>query len=208
MFASALDPRFKHLHFVDNDVKKVIYQELKSKVAEWTMARRAENNLSDAGRTSTSASTNETPSTSSDSSRSTEAPTTEKVYAMFSRLTKAPTSGRNNNANNTSDNVSTSSSTNNYDTVKAEVAHQFSCFLDEAIVDNLHEDPLDWWQGKVHRYPTLEIGVRKLFCIPATSAPVERVFSSAGNIVDTKRSSLLPQNVDMLVFMYTNKHLL
>ena len=106
------------------------------------------------------------------------------------------TSGTNANNNNR----------NCYDKVKADVANQFTCFLDEPILD-FRDNPLSWWRSKATRYPALEIGVRKLFCIPATSAPVERVFSSAGNIVDKKRASLLPRNVDMLVFMHTNKHL-
>ena len=186
------------MHFVDDeDVKQEIYREVKSKIVGWTMARQRQRNLSAAVGTSTS--TVDMPSTSLDSSSSTVTPARKKVYDLFSGLTKARTTG--NNSNNTSD------SRNTYEKVKAEVANQFSCFMDKPIVEDFHEDPLAWWRGKVIRYPALEIGVRKFFCIPATSAPVERVFSSAGNIVDTKRASLLPQNVDMLVFMYTNKHL-
>ena len=40
MLASALDPRFKHMHFVDGeDVKQDIYREVKAKIVGWTMAR-------------------------------------------------------------------------------------------------------------------------------------------------------------------------
>ena len=140
------------------------------------------------------------PSTSIDTPSSTATSVSrQKVYDLFSGLTQSRNADHNSG--------DTGDGTNTYEKVKAEVANQFSCFLDEPIVASFHEDPLVWWRSKINRYPALEIGVRTLFCIPATSAPVERVFSSAGNIVDTKRASLLPQNVDMLVFMYTNKHL-
>ena len=208
MLASALDPRFKHMHFVGNgDVRQNIYREVKAKILGWTMARQPQHNTSDVVGTSTSTVECvdvDMPSTSlgTPSSAATSASATrKKVYDLFSGLTKARTTGSCSNSNNNSNNANT------YEKLKAEVGNQFECFLDEPIVGDFNEDPLGWWRNKLHRYPALEIGVRTLFCIPATSAPVERVFSSAGNIVDTKRASLLPQNVDMLLFMYTNKHL-
>jgi hypothetical protein len=45
----------------------------------------------------------------------------------------------------------------------------------------------------------------RILAIPATSAPSERVFSSAANIVDKKRVRLKPENVDLLVFLRGNK---
>ena len=109
---------------------------------------------------------------------------------MFSCLTQMDTT-----ANNTC----------NYDKVKADIGNQFRNFLGEPGI-GANDDRLGWWKNKKFQYSALEI--RKLFCIPASSAPVERLFSSAVNIVNKKHSSLLPQNVDMLVFMNSNKHLL
>ena len=202
MLALALDPRFKHLSFVDEEEAKTkIYREIKAKIVAWTMTR--QRTLSAAGGASTS--TGDVPSTSSAISSPTHitdvtlrqsrplTPARKKVHDMFSCLTKARTTTNNNNSNC-------------YDKVKADVANQFTCFLDKPILD-FADNPLSWWRSEANRYPALEIGVRKLFYIPATRAPFGRVFSSAGNIVDKKRASLLPRNVDMLVFMYTNKHL-
>ena len=98
-------------------------------------------------------------------------------------------------------------STCDYERIKSEVTAQFSHFLNEPGIEAT-DDPLAWWRRQMPKYPALELGVRRLFCIPATSAPVERVFSSAGNIVNKQRLCLLPKNVNMLVFMYKNKHLI
>ncbi len=49
--------------------------------------------------------------------------------------------------------------------------------------------------------PHLEIGR----AIPATSILSERVFSSAGNVVDKKRVRLKPENVDPRVCLRGNK---
>ncbi|XP_076832817.1 E3 SUMO-protein ligase ZBED1-like [Brachyhypopomus gauderio] len=65
-------------------------------------------------------------------------------------------------------------------------------------------DPLAWW--KVHKitFPQLCSMARKYLCVPATSAPSERLFSAGGNIVTCTRSSLKPAKVDMMVFLAKN----
>ena len=49
---------------------------------------------------------------------------------------------------------------------------------------------------------------RFVLCTPATLTPAERMFSAAGNIVTKKRASLLPSNVDALIFLNKNWELL
>ena len=66
------------------------------------------------------------------------------------------------------------------------------------------DDPLEWWRVNQHRFVTLAKLARKWLCIQATSVPAERLFSSAGEIVSKKRSSLKPANVDILLFLSKN----
>ena len=55
---------------------------------------------------------------------------------------------------------------------------------------NATENPLTWWRQNNERYPSLAILAKKYLCIPATSVPSERVFSTAGDIVTAERSQL------------------
>ncbi|XP_048036293.1 E3 SUMO-protein ligase ZBED1-like [Megalobrama amblycephala] len=66
------------------------------------------------------------------------------------------------------------------------------------------DDPLAWWRVHKISYPQLCIMARKYLCVPATSAPSERLFSTGGNIVTCTRSSLKPAKVNILVFLAKN----
>ena len=66
------------------------------------------------------------------------------------------------------------------------------------------EKPLVWWKTYESQLPLLAKLARKYLCIPATSVPSERSFSTSGHIVNAKRACLLPENVDMLVFLAHN----
>lgn len=69
-------------------------------------------------------------------------------------------------------------------------------------------DLFEWWNIRKDKFPAVSYLARKYLSIPASSASSERCFSTAGNIITSKRSSLLPENVDMLVFLYQNRSLL
>lgn len=84
---------------------------------------------------------------------------------------------------------------------------QFELYVAEPqIIHNY--DIFKWWKSNEKRFPTIALLARKFLGIPSTSAGAERIFSTAGNIVTAKRSSLLPENVNVLVFLFQNRHLL
>ena len=63
-------------------------------------------------------------------------------------------------------------------------------------------NPLLWW--KIHRgvLPLLSTLARRTLCIPATSAPSERVFSTAGLTIAKCRASIQPQHASELIFLH------
>ena len=66
------------------------------------------------------------------------------------------------------------------------------------------ENALVWWKTNQERFPVIANVARQLLCVPATSVPSERIFSTAGLIVSNLRSSLKPENTDMLIFLNKN----
>jgi len=69
-------------------------------------------------------------------------------------------------------------------------------------------NPLSWWKEHEHRFKSLSRLAKKYLAIPATSAPSEHVFSLAGNTCNRRRASLSPKNLDALVFLNGNRHLM
>ena len=67
--------------------------------------------------------------------------------------------------------------------------------------------PLEWWGRSCNRYPRLAQLASKYLAVPATSVPAEQAFSMAGNIVNIRKSCLLPDTVNMLVFLASNLQL-
>jgi hAT family C-terminal dimerisation region len=63
-------------------------------------------------------------------------------------------------------------------------------------------DPLQWWQVQEKMLPILSVLARRMLCVPATSAPTERVFSVAGLTISKCRASVLPRNASDLIFLH------
>jgi hypothetical protein len=70
--------------------------------------------------------------------------------------------------------------------------------------DGVYNDPLDWWRIHYEKFPNIWKLASCILAIPATSAPSERVFSAAANIVNKKRVRLKPDMVDLLIFLKAN----
>lgn len=63
---------------------------------------------------------------------------------------------------------------------------------------------LEWWKSQQTELPLLANLAKTYLCIPGTSVPSERVFSTAGDIVRSERSVLSAEHVDQLVFLKKN----
>ena len=66
-------------------------------------------------------------------------------------------------------------------------------------------NPLEWWKMKYDIYPNMSMQVKKIWSLPASSVRSEEIFSTAGNILTLKRNRLLPEHVDMLVFLHSSE---
>ena len=73
--------------------------------------------------------------------------------------------------------------------------------LQSARRRSLRGDPLTEWKMAAKILPYMAILARKL---PATSAPAERLFSSAGNTQTKKRNRLNCDNLEKLVYLHEN----
>ena len=67
-------------------------------------------------------------------------------------------------------------------------------------------DPLLYWKNNEQSKPLLAKLAHRFLSSPPGSVLSERLFSTAGDIADGKRNRLLPDKVEMLLFL--NKNLL
>jgi len=63
-------------------------------------------------------------------------------------------------------------------------------------------NPLEWWRVNNNTYPHLSKLALKYLSIPATSAPSERVFSTAGLTIAKERARLESSRANELVFLH------
>lgn len=68
-------------------------------------------------------------------------------------------------------------------------------------IANLKDDPLKSWQDLTAALPNLSKLAMKHLQVPASSAPAERLFSKAGNILRKKRSRILGKRLQKLLFL-------
>ena len=63
---------------------------------------------------------------------------------------------------------------------------------------------LDFWKTNKDPFPALAQAARSYLCAPCTNVDSERLFSTAGLIIDEKRNRLTAKNAEMLIFTKTN----
>ena len=69
-------------------------------------------------------------------------------------------------------------------------------------------DPLDYWIELQLRYPLLSKVAVDVVVVPVLSAPIERVFSTAGETCIGRRNRLADANLEREVMLKQNKHYL
>ena len=62
--------------------------------------------------------------------------------------------------------------------------------------------PLKWWCTNHRKYKMMSQLAIRILCIPATSAPAERVFSVAGLTIAKDRARLAPETANELIFLH------
>lgn len=77
---------------------------------------------------------------------------------------------------------------------------QLSAYLAGNVIPR-SSDPLVWWKQNQSCFPGLAKVARRYLAIPATQVESERLFSSAGNTVTTRRENLSAENIEQLVFL-------
>ena len=65
-------------------------------------------------------------------------------------------------------------------------------------------DTLERWNAHKNSYPELTLLARIYLAIPASEVKSERLFSTAGNTITPKRSTLEPDFAERLLFMHQN----
>lgn len=85
------------------------------------------------------------------------------------------------------------------------VERQIDAYLQEPGSEDSVIYPLQYWYGQANQYTDLAALAKKLLVVPATSAPVERVFSHGGLIMRPHRSQLSDVHLSELVFLKCNR---
>lgn len=87
---------------------------------------------------------------------------------------------------------------------KAEIEQYFSSV--HSVAESV--DPITFWLENETKYPLLSSLAIDVLCIPASSAPVERTFSTAGESTSGRRNRLSDKNLEREVLIRKNRHYL
>ena len=189
--ASFMDPRFKSLLFISTDFRVEIHENIKQ------LAIALVKNSKDSTE-SGEKSNGQAVGTGTDSSASGSGPARKKhKHEETWSVILGPMFNK--EATNEDGNVTSLI----VDALKQEVDKEFQKYLAEDLIA-IDDNPLKWWKSNHFRFPTLSQVAKQLLCIPATSVPCERLFSTSGNIITPKRASLEPNTAGMLCFLAQN----
>lgn len=84
------------------------------------------------------------------------------------------------------------------------IASELEKYSEDSLAP-IFADPIEWWKGQKNIYPSLSEVAKQVLSATATSAPSERRFKKASDLITKKRASLSPKSVEMMVFLFENK---
>lgn len=79
-------------------------------------------------------------------------------------------------------------------------SQEFNRYLSQKVLEEV-SDLRAWWFENRKQFPHLFKLFLNISCIPASSAPAERTFSTAGAIITDRRSALLPKSVSNIMLV-------
>ena len=74
----------------------------------------------------------------------------------------------------------------------------------ESPHNSQHDDPLIFWQKNSTEFPEVYSIALTTFSYPSGSVDSERLFSLAGDVINVKRTNLLPENAEDQIFLSKN----
>ena len=80
--------------------------------------------------------------------------------------------------------------------VSSKVLDEFECYINEPLVVDkegnfdIYFSPAEYWKINSHRFPSLSPIARDILGVPSSSANIERLFSTAVDILSAKRNAV------------------
>ena len=173
-----LDPRLKNMQFLDEELKqhfyRILFQHLLQEFPN-TNINHNDNNENNSNTTS-----------SNDNNYNKRTKTTKNNEYSISNFL----------ANAVNNNICADVHITNQDVLQ----NEFNDYLNSNFVE-WDINPLDWWALHQYKYYHLSALARKFLAITATSAPVERIFSTAGLVISNKRSRLDTDLAELIILL-------
>ena len=85
---------------------------------------------------------------------------------------------------------------------RSSAAYELRLYRDSPSETNIDKYPLRFWQTNQAVYPRLSKLAMQYLCPPASSVPVECLFSAAGELISKKRNSLASHNANTLLSLH------
>jgi hypothetical protein len=100
------------------------------------------------------------------------------------------------------------------ETLRKEIEHECARYLTAPLSSEDRDsqvdqfDILQWWSNNENKYPHIAKAARRYLCIPASSAPSERVFSNMNLTATKRRARMRTDLIEKLVFLKWNSKFL